>query len=110
MARALLCFLLLALPLSLLAVGTSNSTQPSVLIRVHAPSLVRRRSDFVVNTTVINTGTQTLWLLKHPDGVLRPSRSDTFAINGPEDRSPKFIGAKESRAFSQRYSFNVGHR
>lgn len=94
MAPALFWFLLLALPLSLLAGGASNRTEPSVLIRVSTPSLVRRRSEFVVQTTVINTGKQTVWLLKHPHGVLRPSRSDTFAINSPEGRSPKFIGAK----------------
>ena len=75
--------------------GILRDAGPVIMLRVSTPETVNM-TDFVVNTTITNTGTQTVSLLKHP-GFFK-QLSDNFAIIDSENNVARYTSVQVSQA------------
>lgn len=71
--------------------GVLRNVAPVIMLRVSTPQTVNV-SDFAVNTTIINTGTQSVSLLKHP-GFFK-QLSNNFAIIDSENNVARYAGVQ----------------
>ena len=71
------------------------STTRGLVVKLSTPNVDvnLRWGSLEVTTTVINTGDETLKLLKTPRGVLDTFPTDTFTITNQAGASPLFTGA-----------------
>ena len=74
------------------------SDVPSVTVKTSTTNVnVDGLQNLKVTTTIVNTGGETLKLLKDPRGALNSFPENTFTITGPTGFQPSFNGARVNR-------------
>ena len=83
----------------LVAHAVTISAAPSLTVRTSTPNVnVDGLKNLKVTTTVVNTGGETLKLLKDPRGVLDPFPENTFNITNPFGSRPELTGHRVGNA------------
>ncbi|KAI8968767.1 Metalloprotease [Trametes punicea] len=83
---------MLSTALLLLASATCTLAVPGLLLQVSGPPYVHDVDNFIVTTTLTNTGDEPLKLLNDPHSPLSDLPTDIFDINNQHGTSPDFIG------------------
>jgi len=90
---------------ALVASAVAVSAAPAIILDVNLTVILSPlglkgdgSENMKVITTVANTGSKQVKLLKDPRGVLRSFPEDSFIITGPTGSRPSFNGARVSLA------------
>ncbi|OBZ77464.1 Peptidyl-Lys metalloendopeptidase [Grifola frondosa] len=93
--------------LAFVASAVMVSATPGLLVQVTGPAAVHDIQNLQVVATVVNTGNESLKLLKDPHGPLSQSPTDIFNITNGSGDSPDFIGIRVY--FAPSYSIEQGN-
>ena len=91
---------------ALIASGVAVSAAPALILGINLSVILSLGSksngpeNMNVVTTVANTGSKSVKLLKDPRGVLNSFPENSFTITGPTGSQPSFNGARVSLASS----------